>query len=286
MLIGVLHPGQMGAAIAGAARSAGHDVQWCAAGRSPATAERAAVAGLRAAADFATMLATSEVVFAICPPAAAEELADRVASASFHGIYVEANAISVERSRRIAERVNAAGARAVDAAIIGPPPSDGRSARLYVAGPEADSSVVAAIFEPRPVEVVPLAGDLGAASALKMAFASYQKAARALAAVAHALGAWHGVTEELLAEARRMPHAPLADPEYVPSVAARAWRWAPEMLEVAETLCSAGLPTELSTAAAAVLSRWEADRDDWTLSVDAALTRLAAPAPPGVDVKA
>jgi 3-hydroxyisobutyrate dehydrogenase-like beta-hydroxyacid dehydrogenase len=265
----------MGAAIAAAARAAGCDVVWCSAGRSPATAQRATAAGLRAAPDLAELLAVSDVVLSICPPALAEDLAAEVAAAAFTGIYVEANAISAARSERIASLLSDAGARPVDGAIIGPPPVGGSSARLYLAGSAPDLGQVAAIFTAGPVEVVQLRGGYGTASALKMAFAGYQKTTRVLAGIAHALAARHGVSAELLAEANRMPQGALTDLDYVPSVAARAWRWAPEMHEVADTLAAAGLPTELPLATAVALGRWAADRDDWTLSVEAALARLA-----------
>ncbi len=66
----------------------------------------------------------------------------------------------------------------------------------------------------------------------------------------------------------------LSDPDYLPSVAARAWRWAPEMEDIAETLRMASLPTEMAEAAAAVLSRWERDKDHYELPVQAVLAHL------------
>jgi predicted dinucleotide-binding enzyme len=45
--IGVLHPGEMGTALAASLRERGHDVRWAGEGRSAATRERAAAAGLR-----------------------------------------------------------------------------------------------------------------------------------------------------------------------------------------------------------------------------------------------
>jgi 3-hydroxyisobutyrate dehydrogenase-like beta-hydroxyacid dehydrogenase len=267
----------MGAAIAAAARTAGQaEVFWCQAGRSKATAGRAAEAGIRPLPDLGALLSACDVVLAICPPAAAEELADEVAVAGFDGVYVEANAISVARAERIAYRLNGAGVRIVDGAIIGPPPVAGRSARLYLAGPEPESLLVADMFSTGPVEAVLLPRSVGAASALKMAYASYQKTARTLAAVAHALAARYGLTDQLLEEAHRLTISPLADPGYTPGVAARAWRWGPEMHEVADTLAAAGLPTDLATAAAAVLGLWEDDRDNWDISLDSALGRLAS----------
>lgn len=58
----------------------------------------------------------------------------------------------------------------------------------------------------------------------------------------------------LLTEAARMPRDILTNRDYLPSVAARAWRWAPEMHEVADTLNDQHLPTDL--ALATVLQRW------------------------------
>jgi hypothetical protein len=107
-----------------------------------------------------------------------------------------------------------------------------------------------------------------------MAFASYQKAARVLAAVARSLGDAHGVTEALLAEADRMPGRILAQRDYLPSVAATAWRWGPEMHEIAQTLSDAGLPPDLAEAAATVFERWDAHRGDYDLSAAAVLKDL------------
>ncbi len=39
-VIGLLHPGEMGAAVAGCLTARGHDVRWVSQGRGPATAER------------------------------------------------------------------------------------------------------------------------------------------------------------------------------------------------------------------------------------------------------
>lgn len=109
-----------------------------------------------------------------------------------------------------------------------------------------------------------------------MAFASYQKAARTLAGVAHALADAHGVGEQLTAEAEVMVSAILSDPEYLPNVAARAWRWAPEMEEVADALRAADLPTDLAEATASVLTLWEKDRGQYDLPVAHVLSQLRA----------
>nr|MDT0523485.1 DUF1932 domain-containing protein [Streptomyces sp. DSM 41633] len=134
--------------------------------------------------------------------------------------------------------------------------------------------LVASLFTDSALHVCRVGDTLGSASVLKMAFASYQKAARTLAGVAHALADAHGVGDRLTAEAEFMVSAFLSDPEYLPSVASRAWRWAPEMEKVADTLRAAGLPTDMSEATARVLAFWEQDKDRYDLPVGHALSRL------------
>jgi 3-hydroxyisobutyrate dehydrogenase-like beta-hydroxyacid dehydrogenase len=253
--VGLLHPGRMGAAIGGQIVNNGHTVLWCADGRSPATCRRAEEAGLRSA-PLKKLLADSEIVLSICPPAVAEEIAAMVAGTGYGGTYVEANAISPARLHRITARLAAAGAAVVDGSIFGPPPTERSPARLYLAGAPTVSCQVAELFTDSLVEPVLLGAHPGKASALKMAFACFQRTSRTAAAIAHALADDHGFTEALLTEARRMPHDILANREFLSSVAARAWRWAPEMHEVASTLHAQRLPTGLALATADVLQHW------------------------------
>lgn len=74
-----------------------------------------------------------------------------------------------------------------------------------------------------------------------------------------------------------MAAAMLADTGYLPSVAARAWRWAPEMHEIADTLRAAGLPDDLARATAGVLERWKDDKNRTGLSLAAVLAHLHRP---------
>ncbi|GDY32323.1 hypothetical protein GTS_39560 [Gandjariella thermophila] len=264
----------MGAAVGAELRRAGHTVLWCPEGRGTETQRRALRADLQATADLHGLLDRADVVLSICPPAAAEDVAGRVAAAGYRGLYVDANAVNPATARRIAAVVSAAGAAAMDGSIIGAPPTAERTVRLYLSGPGAGVATVAELFTGSQVEAVPLGGELGRASALKMAFASFQKASRVLAALAHALADHHGVTEALLAEAQRMPVYILGDRDFLPSVASRAWRWAPELREIAHTLDAAGLPPDLADATATVLERWSDDRDRTDLPVAAVLEHL------------
>lgn len=276
--IGILHPGEMGAAVAAQARRKGARVLWCPSGRSQATRDRARRAGLEPVDDLGQLLETAEIVLSICPPSAAQQVATQAASLNYRGLYVEANATSPERFRRIAERLTEGGAQVLDAAIFGPRPrGSATAAAMYLAGRAIDIETVAMAFAGTAVEPVALGEHVGAASALQMAFTSYQRTSRVLAAVAHAIAARHGVTEELMLEATQAPGSPLAEPAQLVSVAARAWRWTPELHEVADTLEADELPTDLALATANLLFRWHDDKDNWELPFEALLSRLDNP---------
>nr|WP_260860376.1 DUF1932 domain-containing protein [Streptomyces cupreus] len=267
-----MHPGSMGAAVAAQAVGA-RRVLWVSGDRSRATAKRAKEADLTATASLEEALDASDAVLSICPPHAAEDVAAEVARHAFNGLYVDANAISPQRMERIASEIRPAPV-VLDGAIFGPPPRAGRSCRLYVAGDEEAAELMRTLFKESAVEVRSAGRHVGSASALKASFAGFQKAARTLAGVSHALADAHGVADLLTEEARRMPSQILSDPEYLPSVAARAWRWGPEMQEVADTLREAGLPSEMAEAAASVMAHWEKDKDQYELPLAEVLAHL------------
>ncbi|MET8605253.1 DUF1932 domain-containing protein [Streptomyces rubiginosohelvolus] len=269
----VLHPGAMGAAVAAELVLGGHEVLWVPKGRSEDTVRRAMEAGAVPCDSLADALSRSAVVLSVCPPQAAEDVAAAVAAHGFAGVYADVNAISPQRVQRIAEEISP-GSAVVDGAVFGQPPGEGRATRLYLAGADPAVELVASLFTDSALQACRGGDTPGSASALKMAFASYQKAARTLAGVAHALADAHGVGDQLTAEAEVMISAILSDPEYLPSVAARAWRWAPEMGEVADTLRAADLPPEMAEATAQVLAFWEQDKDRYDLPVAHVLAQL------------
>lgn len=241
MRVGLLFPGAMGAAVGEAARA---EVVWASEGRSDATARRAREAGLVDVGSVAELVGSSEVVLSVCPPAIAEEVAAHVAELGFGGLFVEANAVSPRRMARIAERLPSV----VDGSIIAR-----TGIHLYLAGKPEEVERVAGLFTDTEVDAIPLGAPVGAASALKMAFGGWNKIGVALAAQAHAIARAYGVTDAL--ESEGVPS------ERVQGLAPRAWRWAPEMTEVAETCGELGLPEGMAEGAAALYSRWEEHRD-------------------------
>ena len=68
--IGLLHPGEMGAAVGGVL-AAEHPVWWASSGRSQASARRAAAAGLTDVGSVEAIRDECELIISICPPEAA-----------------------------------------------------------------------------------------------------------------------------------------------------------------------------------------------------------------------
>ncbi|MFI8454191.1 DUF1932 domain-containing protein [Kitasatospora sp. NPDC085464] len=276
-IIGILHPGSMGAAVAACARPNAERVLWCPAGRSPATAGRAEAAGLEPVGSLEDLLMQADVVLSICPPAAAEDVARVVAEHHFGGVYVEANAINPERARRIADLVGSDARAVVDGAVIGSPPVGTKRTRLYLSGAESAVSLVEQLFIGSAVTTPALGPEIGQASALKLAYSSYQKASRVLAAVAFGAARAHGVDDALLDVASKRQSSYLPETGYIAKTAARAWRWGPEMDEAADMLSGVGLPDEVLRAVSQTLVRWENSKDLAELTPDEALDRLSRP---------
>ncbi|NEB75308.1 NAD(P)-dependent oxidoreductase [Streptomyces sp. SID14478] len=275
-IVGVLHPGSMGAAVAAQAKLVGAEVLWCPTGRSSATKERAYKSGLAAESNLPELVDKADVILSICPPAYAEDVALEVSTHGFAGTYVDANAISPATMARVYAIASRGGATVVDGSIIGSPPSDSKTPRLYLSGPEDALASVESLFAESAVHTHTLAGGVGRASALKLSYSSYQKTSRVLAAVSYALARDYGVEEQLLDIAQGRATSYLAETSYIPKVAARSWRWGPEMEEAAATLREAGLPAELAEASAAVMSRWE-DLRDSDLGIPEAIEYLHDP---------
>jgi 3-hydroxyisobutyrate dehydrogenase-like beta-hydroxyacid dehydrogenase len=257
--IALLHPGEMGAAIGADLVARGHRVVWASAGRSAATRRRAESSGLEDVETLARAAEAADIVFSVCPPHAAVDLARAVAACGFGGVYIDANAISPETTRAVGSVVEAAGASYVDAGIIGPPPLAGASVRLYLSGSRA--AEVAALFAGCILQASALEGPVGAASALKVCYAAWNKGATALLAAIRALAAQQGVDAALLAEwTISLPDIPKRS-EAVTRNVRKAWRWIAEMEEIAASFEAAGLPAGFHHAAADIYRSLESFKD-------------------------
>jgi hypothetical protein len=234
VIVGLLHPGEMGASVGRALQANRHDVLWASEGRSESTRERAR--SFRDVGTVGELAQQAELVLSICPPHAALDVARAIAG--FDGVYVDANAISPLRAREIA----AVHPSFVDGGIVGGPP-DEPGTTLYLSGQGAASVAVLFVgtnLEPRVV---------ANASAVKMAYAAWSKGSAAMLLAIRDVARHFGVEEEW---ARAAPELASRLPRAEYAAATKGWRWTGEMEEIADTFAAAGQPDGFHRAAARV----------------------------------
>jgi 3-hydroxyisobutyrate dehydrogenase-like beta-hydroxyacid dehydrogenase len=258
--LGILHPGEMGISIAASAQKSGCEVYWVSEGRSDQTRKRAQEYDLLDAQNLATLCQSCDMIISICPPDAAETVANQVLTAGFNGLFVDANAIAPQRAMRIGQNFYEAGCEFVDGSIIGGPAWEPGRTWLYVSGTHAQ--IVADLFSDGPLEVRSIGDKIGKASALKMCFAAYTKGTTALLSGILAASEELGVRADLENQwSRGDSDFATKTQEHVRNVTAKAWRFEGEMREIASTLASASIPGGFHLAAAEIYHRMAAFKD-------------------------
>lgn len=255
-VIGILHPGVMGAAVGSALKPVAGAVIWAAARRSQATSKRAEITDLVGVPDLGELARRSDVIVSVCPPHAAAEVAEQVTAAigdrPEKPVYVDANAVSPGTVRGIGEHLGTD--HVVDGSIIGPPAREPGHTVLWLSGTAAGA--VADLFAGSPFDARVLGPELGTASALKACFALQSKAMPAIWLELAAAARAHGVEDALRAElARNGVDLEARCDEITRRATAKAWRWAGEMDEAADAMVELGLPDGFSRAAAQMYRR-------------------------------
>ncbi len=241
MNVGFLHPGLMGETLAS---NCSATTLWTSDGRSNETRRRAESHAMIDVGSLHAMVDEADAIVSICPPSAAIELASTVAEVGFRGLYVDANAISAAAARAIAERFD----HFVDGSVIGPPAYKRGTTRLYLSG--SRSGEVAAWYDGSAFDARVIGEDQGAASALKMAYASWTKIGSAMNLAIRALAQAEGVDVALVDEWNISQPGMVERSELVATaVSPKAWRFTGEMEQIAASFSAAGLPTGFAEAA-------------------------------------
>lgn len=235
--IGVISPGDMGQAVAQTLKAGGFTVHTALDGRSARTRTLALEAGLNDCGSMQKVVETCDVVLSILNPAAAVDNA-RAAAAAIKAsgrrcLFVDCNAVAPQTAQEIDAIIRAAGGECVDAGIIGPPPRGKASMRMYVSGPQA---ALLSTLSTGGISVRVMSERIGDASAIKMCYASYTKGAVALGVemlmAARRLGVDAALDKELQESAADNRQWILSRTTVMPP---KAYRWVPEMLEIAKT---------------------------------------------------
>jgi 3-hydroxyisobutyrate dehydrogenase-like beta-hydroxyacid dehydrogenase len=261
MKIAIIAAGEMGSGVGARLHQRGVAVMTSLAGRGAASAERARRAGMVAIDDDEALVAASDIVLSILPPAEAVALAQRLAPALARTkgrvLYVDCNAVAPATVRAISDIVGATGARFADIGIIGGPPRDGYSPHLYASGEVAGELRALRDFG---LDIRLVEGGIGAASALKLSYAAMTKGLTAIAIAVARGGATGQVAAALRAEfAESQPQLLAWLQRQIPTVPPKAYRWVGEMEEIARFLGD-DATAELFAGAAhvydAVAARW------------------------------
>jgi 3-hydroxyisobutyrate dehydrogenase-like beta-hydroxyacid dehydrogenase len=251
-VVGIVSPGAMGSALGARLRDGGSRVLVTLDGRTERSRRLAAEAALDDAGSLAALLRAATVVLSVVPPGSALEVASAIAAnaGTARPLVADLNAVAPATAARVASTLREAGLDLVDGSISGPPPREAATTRVYLSGPRA-AEVAALPME--GVERVVVGKQIGDASAVKMCTASVYKGRVALLAQALRTAHAHGVVEHVLND---LAESGLVDPRRTGATLARAstkaWRYVPEMEEIAATQADAGLTPELFRALATV----------------------------------
>jgi 3-hydroxyisobutyrate dehydrogenase-like beta-hydroxyacid dehydrogenase len=232
----IIAPGAMGSAVARRMHERGATVRTSLAGRSAASARRAAEAGMIAVESDRDLVEGVDIVLSIVPPGEAIGLGERLlpllAATSRKPLVIDCNAVNPTTAARIATILAPGGAAFVDGGIIGGPPKlDGPGPRFYLSGPAAGD---AAMLRDYGVDIRLLDGAVGAASALKMSYAGITKGLTALGSAMMLGAAANGSAAALLEElGDSQPNLLAYLRRSVPDMYGKAYRWVAEMREIA-----------------------------------------------------
>ena len=250
--VGVMSPGDMGQAVAMQIKAKGFNVSTALDQRSERSRALAREAELVDVGTVGRLVAECDVVLSIMNPGAAldfaREAADAIRASGRHTLIVDCNAIAPTTVHEMAGLIERAGARFLDASIIGPPPRGNAKTNLYVSGRGAgDLERLAG-----PQLAVHVVSDrIADASALKMCYGALNKGTQAL---------WL----EVLIAANRLGVSPMLERQLsqsradlydwalgqFPAMPPKAYRWVPEMVEISKTLGSAGITPKVFEGAA------------------------------------
>jgi len=251
--IGVVSPGDMGQAIAIRIKQCGANVHTALGGRSARTRKLAAEAGLADCGSMEKLVATCELVLSVINPGEALDVA-RAAAAAMRATgrkiaFADLNAISPQTAREADRLIREAGGRFIDGGIIGPPPRGEKDKpRIYVSGP--DAHLLAQVNHPNLLIRV-LSERVGDASGVKMCYGAMTKGTTALAVellmAARRLGVEQALEKELRESRNDVFEWQMSNIAIMPP---KAYRWVPEMQEIARTFGELGLTRRILEGAA------------------------------------
>ncbi|MDB5810808.1 MAG: 6-phosphogluconate dehydrogenase, NAD-binding [Betaproteobacteria bacterium] len=250
--IGITSIGDMGGQVAVRLKACGYEIYTALEGRSKRTIALSAKAGVTDCGSVEKLVAMCDVVISVLDPASAvtkaREVAVGIKATGKKIMFVNGNAVAPRTAVEIDGIIRAAGGYCVDGSILRVTSKGKSELRLYVSGPEA--SVLTQIKD-EILKIRVVGEKIGNASALKMCYGAFTKGALALGVELLLASHKLGVAEELAAEFEdTQPEVYKWILGRTVGMAPKAYRYVPEMLEVATTFEDAGMTRRMMEGAA------------------------------------
>ena len=250
--IGITSIGDMGGQVAVRLKACGYEIFTALEGRSKRTIALSAKAGVTDCGSVEKLVNTCDVVISVLDPASAvtkaREVAAGIKATGKKIMFVNGNAVAPRTALEIAGIIGKAGGYCVDGSILRVTSKGKSELRLYVSGPEA--SVLTQIND-EILKIRVVGEKIGNAAALKMCYGAFTKGALALGVELLLASHKLGVAEELAAEFEdTQPEVYKWILGRTVGMAPKAYRYVPEMLEVATTFEDAGMTRRMMEGAA------------------------------------
>tara|TARA_B100000287_G_scaffold430976_1_gene487307 strand:- start:282 stop:1118 length:837 start_codon:yes stop_codon:yes gene_type:complete len=241
MIIGLIGLGEMGSEIGRYLVMNDLEVISVYEGRSEISKKRASKYKIRDAGSIEQFCKISDLVISIIPPDKAIETANLYTSYKNKDgqIYCDLNAISTITAKKIKLLLDEKKIDYVDGAIMGGPPTENYSPRIYLSGKLSEKLN---FLNGKGIELMVLKGSDFKASATKMVYASITKGSKALVAGALIAAKKNNVYDELMEELKYSEeYFSLVAKNQIPSIKHKAYRWVGEMNEISLTYKESGL---------------------------------------------
>lgn len=246
--VGVVSPGDMGQAIARRIKESGLEVHTALDGRSERTKALAREAGLDDCGSLEKLVGACELVISVINPGEAMNVARGIAGAMKKTgrriAFADLNAVSPQTARDLDRVIRDAGGMFIDGGIIGPPPRGEKDKpRIYVSGP--DAYLFDQIKHPN-LQFRVMSERVGDASGVKMCYAAMTKGTTALAVELLVAARQLGVEQALEKELRETRNDVFEwQMRNIGSMPPKAYRWVPEMQEIAKTFGELGMTRKI-----------------------------------------
>lgn len=232
----LISPGEMGSPIAKYIISNGIKVISPLEGRSDKTRQRAKENGIIDSKNIKQSIKETDIIISILVPSDAKKLSDLIKKES-SGLnkkiyFADLNAISPKTVNLMKKNLADTNINFIDGGIVGGPPEGNKFPRIYVSGPYSKKFME---LNNMGMQVINMGGEIGEASAIKMAYASITKGYSSLLIAAVTLAIKTNNFDLLISELKYSQPRVYEDLKKLKGIPSKAHRWIGEMEEISNT---------------------------------------------------